>query len=61
MTSQPTTLERAFVLARSGDHATVADIRNQLKQERYDNVEAHLRGPSLSRQLRKICDEVRAG
>ncbi|HEY6916921.1 MAG TPA: hypothetical protein VI381_04700 [Allosphingosinicella sp.] len=59
MTSSPTTLERAFELARSGECAAVADIRARLKQERHDQVEAHLAGPSINRQLRALCEEAR--
>jgi hypothetical protein len=55
----PTTLERAFALARSGRCASVQEIRAALKRERFDNVEAHLSGPSLARQLRALCDEAR--
>jgi hypothetical protein len=55
----PTTLERAFALARSGSCASVADIRSTLKKERYDQVEAHLAGPSVGRQLRTLCEEAR--
>ncbi|HEX8669273.1 MAG TPA: hypothetical protein VF727_12975 [Allosphingosinicella sp.] len=57
--THPTTLERAFVLARSGRCASVQDIRVTLKKERFDNVEAHLAGPSLARQLRALCDAAR--
>lgn len=56
----PTTLERAFTLAKSGDFTTVEEIRAQLKRERFDQVEAHLTGPSITRQLRALCDEARA-
>ena len=58
--TQPTTLERAFDLARSGDYASVNDIRVQLKRERFDQVEAHLSGHSIGRQLRAICAEARS-
>jgi len=54
-----TTLERAFALARSGEHATVAAIRVALRRERCDQVEAHLAGPSITRQLRALCDAAR--
>lgn len=54
-----TTLERAFALARSGSCASVSDIRLMLKKERFDQVEAHLAGPSLTRQLRALCVEAR--
>jgi hypothetical protein len=52
----PTTLERAFVLARSGACAGVSDIRLALKRERFDQVEAHLAGQSIARQLRGLCE-----
>jgi hypothetical protein len=61
MTSQPSTLERAFELARSGECAGTAEIRIRLKQEKYDSVEAHLQGPSISRQLRRLCEEASRG
>jgi hypothetical protein len=55
----PTTLERAFALAESGAYATVEEIRGQLKREYFDQVEAHLAGASITRQLRALCDEAR--
>lgn len=61
MPQPASTLERAFALARSGDHANVATIRQALRQERLDQVEAHLSGPSITRQLRALCDAARAG
>ncbi len=54
-----TTLERAFALARSGEYATVDEIRSRLKAERHDQVEGHLAGPSINRQLAKLCLESR--
>jgi hypothetical protein len=53
------TLERAFVLARSGACANVGDIRLTLKRERFDQVEAHLAGFSIAKQLRGLCDQAR--
>ena len=60
MTFRPTTLERAFALARSGTCAGVQEIRLTLKRERFDQVEAHLAGASINKQLRALCDEARA-
>lgn len=57
--TKPTLLERAFVLARSGRFASVDEIRSALKGERFDQVEAHLAGPSLARQLRGLCQAAR--
>jgi hypothetical protein len=54
-----TTLERAFVLARSGSCASVGEIRLTLKRERFDQVEAHLAGHAIGRQLRRLCEEAR--
>ncbi|HEY0313295.1 MAG TPA: hypothetical protein VGC56_12465 [Allosphingosinicella sp.] len=56
-----TTIERAFELARSGRFASVSDIRLALRRERFDQVEAHLAGSSIARQLRALCDEARRG
>ena len=52
----PSTIERAFVLARSGTCAGVNDIRLTLKRERFDQVEAHLSGMSIAKQLRGLCE-----
>ncbi len=57
--ANPTTLERAFALARSGDCPTVPEIRSRLRREGYEEVEAHLAGPMISRQLRELCEEAR--
>lgn len=58
--SQQGTLERAFALARSGECASVGEIRTRLKKERCDSVEAHLAGPAIGRQLRALCEAARA-
>lgn len=55
MTHAPTTLERAFALARTGAYASVTEIRQQLKRERFDQVEGHLAGHSINRELRALC------
>ncbi len=55
----PTTLERAFALARSGSCAGLIDIRRTLKREGYVQVEGHLAGPSVGRQLRNLCLDAR--
>ena len=54
-----TILERAFILARSGEYSSVHEIRLRLKSEGFSNVEAHLSGRSISRQLRGLCQESR--
>ena len=59
MRDSPSTLERAFELARSGECASTSEIRQRLKRERYDSVDAHLQGPSITRQLRLLCEAAR--
>lgn len=56
--TNPTTIERAFALARSGTCASVNDIRQRLREERFEQVDAYLTGPSLGRQLRALCQEA---
>ena len=55
-----TTLERAFALARSGTCANIDEIRLTLKRERFDQIDAHLAGHSIKRQLRALCEAARA-
>ena len=55
-----TTLERAFALARSGSCSGVDDIRRTLKRERFDQVEGHLSGSSIGKQLKALCKTARS-
>ena len=58
--STDSTVQTAFALARSGDCASIEDIRRLLKLDRHDQVDAHLSSPSLTRQLRQLCAEATA-
>ena len=49
---RPTTLERAFELARSGDCQSVQEIRERLRAE--GHIDSQVTGPSLMRQLRGL-------
>ena len=53
MISRPTTLERAFALARSGEYPGVSEIKAQLKAEGF--ALQQLEGASLMKQLRDLC------
>ena len=53
MDFRPTTLERAFALAKSGTCSGLEDIRRQLRAEGYPLHS--IEGPSLIRQLRELC------
>ena len=57
MDSQPTTLERVFQLARSGEFASLEDIRLQLRREGLNPNQVI--GPVLHRQLRDLMCEAR--
>jgi hypothetical protein len=49
MPSNPTSLERAFELAKSGRFASIGEIKQQLKTEGFSL--SQLVGPSLMKQL----------
>lgn len=51
---RPTTVERAFELARSGRCDNLPAIVAALKGERHESVDAHLAGPSIRKDLRKV-------
>jgi len=55
MIDRPTTLERAFQLANSGECVNVEQIRLRLKREGYSDAQAHTKGPSIRNQLTKLC------
>jgi hypothetical protein len=49
-----TTVERAFELARSGECSGMSEITAQLKREWHEAVDAHLAGPSIRRDLKRV-------
>ena len=55
MTHRPTTLERAYELAREGRCRTVSDIKQALSAEGFDRIQDSIYGPTLSAALRKLC------
>jgi hypothetical protein len=52
MNTRPTTLERAFELAKSGQCATVEEIRKRLNAEGF--VASQVEGKMLFKQLREL-------
>ena len=48
----PGTIERAFQLAPG--FTTIDEIRNALKSEGHSNVDAHLAGPSIRADLKRL-------
>lgn len=55
MTLRLTTIERAYQLAKSGDCATVSEIKARLRSEGYSDVAGQLYGPTIQRSLRQLC------
>ncbi len=54
------TVARAYDLARSGQIASIEELKRQLRREGQEAVLAHIQG-SLSRELVKLIDESRGG
>ncbi len=52
---RPTTIERAYELARSGACRTVGEIKAKLQAEGYEGVKDRLYGASMTGALRKLC------
>jgi hypothetical protein len=53
-------IERAFQLARTGEYPTIELIKKQLSREGYAQVELHLGGLLIKRQLREAMPIVSA-
>jgi hypothetical protein len=51
----PTTLERAYELARSGECSSISEIIKRLVEDGYPNVRARLDGPAIKKDLRRLC------
>ena len=60
MTPRPTAIERAYQLAKNGEHTGVATIKLELKREGFADVDAQLYGPTMRMELRKLCERARA-
>jgi hypothetical protein len=60
-TTRPTTLERAYQLARSGRCRNVGEIRTCLKAEGFGDYQAQLTGPMIQRALQRLCIAARPG
>lgn len=56
--NQPNIIERAYQLAR--DSENLQDVKKQLSHEGYTQVEAHLQGPKIRSDLRKVMADSQA-
>lgn len=55
MNHRPTTIERAYELARSGECRTLSDVKQRLSADGHDRIQEHLYGSTVSAALRKLC------
>ena len=51
-------LERAFQIARSGDCATVGEIRKKLEGEGFPNIDSQLDTQAIRKALSRLCAEA---
>lgn len=59
MDREPTILERAYELARSGSYFDVDSIERKLNAEGFDAVHQHLSGVTIRKALRQISAEAK--
>jgi hypothetical protein len=55
----PTTLQRAYEIARSGECTSLDELVQQLKTEQFEGVDAHIASASVRRDLRQISQSAR--
>ena len=60
MNDRPTTLERAYQLARTGDYTGASEIKAKLKSEGYGDAAAQLYGQTITNDLRRLSNEAKA-
>jgi hypothetical protein len=59
MEERPGVIERAFQIAKSGDVASMAELRKKLSAEGYTNNASVLTGRSIVSQLSRMISEAR--
>jgi hypothetical protein len=59
MQLQPSTIERAYELARTGQYPGIHEIRAQLKAEGYADYMSQLEGAWIKSMLRKLWLQAR--
>lgn len=55
MSIRPSTVERAYQLAASGECAGLGDVRTRLQAEGFSNIAGHLYGSTITSALRDRC------
>ena len=56
--AEPSPIERAFALARSGDYRSVSEIIRHLRPEDRPAVQAHLQDHAARRELILMCSDA---
>ena len=54
MSDNPTTIERAFEIARSGNVISIEELIAALHAEKYSNAREQIKGPLLRKQLLEL-------
>jgi hypothetical protein len=55
----PTTLQRAYEIARSGECTSLDELVQQLKTEQFEGVDVHIASASVRRELRQLSQSAR--
>lgn len=55
MNNRPTTLERAYQLAESGECRTVGEVKKRLQSEGFERIADQLYGRTVTNALRDRC------
>jgi hypothetical protein len=55
------TIERAYALAKSGQCRNVEEVRRKLREQGATQVDLHLSGKLIRRQLARMCREAAPG
>jgi hypothetical protein len=55
----PTTLQRAYEIARSGECTSLDELVQQLKTEQFQGVDVHMASVSVRRELRQLSQSAR--
>jgi hypothetical protein len=56
---RPTTVERAYQLAQSGECASITEVKQRLKAEGYEHVTEHLSVLTVAKAIRDFCRSAR--
>ena len=61
MNFRPSTVERAYQLAKSGECENLSAVKDRLRAEGFHDVNGQLYGKTIGDDLRKLCTAAREG